>query len=101
MVSSISEHRDRSRSTSPVQISSSDLPEPRVSRLTDYPSPCGEQAASTSRGGRWALPALSRYRALYQRSGNQRIAAVLDEDLLVSFQRTVNGEIEREFAAVA
>jgi DNA-binding XRE family transcriptional regulator len=31
----------------------------------------------------------------------QRIAAVLDEELLVCFQRTVDGEIEREFAAVA
>ena len=27
----------------------------------------------------------------------QRIAAVLDEDLLVCFQRTADGEIEREF----
>jgi DNA-binding XRE family transcriptional regulator len=31
----------------------------------------------------------------------QRVAAVLDEDLLVCFQRTVDGEVEREFAAVA
>jgi transcriptional regulator with XRE-family HTH domain len=31
----------------------------------------------------------------------QRIAAVLDEELLVCFQRTVNGEVERKFAAVA
>ncbi len=31
----------------------------------------------------------------------QRIAAVLDEELLVCFQRTVDGEIERDFAAVA
>jgi DNA-binding XRE family transcriptional regulator len=30
----------------------------------------------------------------------QRIAAVLDEELLVCFQRTVGGELEREFAAV-
>jgi DNA-binding XRE family transcriptional regulator len=30
----------------------------------------------------------------------QRIAAVLDEDLLVCFQRTMDGEVEREFAAV-
>jgi HTH-type transcriptional regulator / antitoxin HipB len=30
----------------------------------------------------------------------QRIAAVLDEELLVCFQRTVGGEVEREFAAV-
>jgi hypothetical protein len=31
----------------------------------------------------------------------QRIAAVLDEELLVCFQRTVDGEVQREFAAVA
>jgi DNA-binding XRE family transcriptional regulator len=31
----------------------------------------------------------------------QRITAVLDEELLVCFQRTVDGEVEREFAAVA
>lgn len=31
----------------------------------------------------------------------QRIAAVLHEELLVCFQRTVDGETEREFAAVA
>jgi DNA-binding XRE family transcriptional regulator len=31
----------------------------------------------------------------------QRIAAVLDEELLVCFQRNVDGEIERDFAALA
>jgi hypothetical protein len=31
----------------------------------------------------------------------QRIAAVLEEELLVCFQRTVGSEVEREFAAVA
>lgn len=31
----------------------------------------------------------------------ERIAVVLDEELLVCFQRTVDGELEREFAAVA
>jgi DNA-binding XRE family transcriptional regulator len=31
----------------------------------------------------------------------QRIAAVLDEELLVCFQHTVGGEVERSFAAVA
>lgn len=30
----------------------------------------------------------------------QRIAAVLDEELLICFQRTEDGEVEREFAAV-
>jgi HTH-type transcriptional regulator / antitoxin HipB len=31
----------------------------------------------------------------------QRIAAVLDEELLLCFQRSVDGEIERDFAGVA
>lgn len=31
----------------------------------------------------------------------QKIAAVLDEELFVCFQRTVDGEVERDFAAVA
>jgi DNA-binding XRE family transcriptional regulator len=31
----------------------------------------------------------------------QRIAAVLDEELLVCFQRTVEGKVERDFATVA
>jgi DNA-binding XRE family transcriptional regulator len=31
----------------------------------------------------------------------QKIAAVLDEELLVCFQRNVDGEIERDFASVA
>jgi DNA-binding XRE family transcriptional regulator len=31
----------------------------------------------------------------------QKIAVVLDEELLVCFQRTVDGEIERDFATVA
>lgn len=31
----------------------------------------------------------------------QKIAAVLDEELLVCFQRTVDGEVERDFAAIA
>jgi DNA-binding XRE family transcriptional regulator len=30
----------------------------------------------------------------------RRIAAVLDEELLVCFQRTVDGEVERDFASV-
>ena len=30
----------------------------------------------------------------------RRIAAVLDEELLVCFQRTIDGEVERDFAAV-
>jgi len=31
----------------------------------------------------------------------QKVAAVLDEELLVCFQRTVDGTLEREFASVA
>jgi DNA-binding XRE family transcriptional regulator len=31
----------------------------------------------------------------------QRVVAALDEELLVCFQRTVDGEVEREFAPVA
>lgn len=31
----------------------------------------------------------------------QKIATVLDEELIVCFQRTVDGEVERDFAAVA
>jgi DNA-binding XRE family transcriptional regulator len=31
----------------------------------------------------------------------QKIAAVLDEELLICFQHTVDGEVEREFAAPA
>ncbi len=31
----------------------------------------------------------------------RRVAAVLDEELLVCFQRTVGDEVERDFAAVA
>jgi DNA-binding XRE family transcriptional regulator len=31
----------------------------------------------------------------------RRIAAVLDEELLVCFQRTVEGDVERDFVAVA
>lgn len=31
----------------------------------------------------------------------QKIAAVLDEELLICFQSTMDGEVEREFAAVA
>ena len=31
----------------------------------------------------------------------QKIAAVLDEELVLCFQTTVDGEVEREFAAVA
>ncbi len=56
------------------------------------------QAAGTSHS---AVSRLEKGTHIPQLATLQRIAAVLDEELLVCFQRTVDGEIEREFAAVA
>jgi DNA-binding XRE family transcriptional regulator len=56
------------------------------------------QAASTSHS---AVSRLEKGTHIPQLPTLQRIAAVLDEELLVCFQRTVDGEVEREFAAVA
>jgi len=56
------------------------------------------QAASTSHS---AISRLEKGTHIPQLPTLQRIAAVLDEELLVCFQRTVDGEVEREFAAVA
>ena len=56
------------------------------------------QAAGTSHS---AISRLEKGTHIPQLPTLQRIAAVLDEELLVCFQRTVNSEIEREFAAVA
>jgi DNA-binding XRE family transcriptional regulator len=56
------------------------------------------QAAGTSHS---AVSRLEKGTHIPQLSTLQRIAAVLDEELLVCFQRTVDGEVEREFAAVA
>lgn len=55
-------------------------------------------AAGTSHS---AVSRLEKGTHIPQLSTLQRIAAVLDEELLVCFQRTVDGEVEREFAAVA
>ncbi len=56
------------------------------------------QAASTSHS---AVSRLEKGTHIPQLPTLQRIAAVLDEELLVCFQRIVDGEVEREFAAVA
>jgi DNA-binding XRE family transcriptional regulator len=56
------------------------------------------QAAGTSHS---AISRLERGTHIPQLPTLQRIAAVLDEELLVCFQRTVDGEIERELVAVA
>jgi DNA-binding XRE family transcriptional regulator len=56
------------------------------------------QAAGTSHS---AVSRLEKGTHIPQLPTLQRIAAVLDEELLVCFQRTVDGEVEREFAGVA
>lgn len=56
------------------------------------------QAAGTSHS---AVSRLEKGTHMPQLWTLQRIAAVLDEELIVCFQRIVDGEVEREFAAVA
>ena len=56
------------------------------------------KAAETSHS---AVSRLEKGKHIPQLPTLQRIAAVLDEELLVCFQRTVDGEVKREFAAVA
>jgi DNA-binding XRE family transcriptional regulator len=56
------------------------------------------QAAGTSHS---AISRLEQGTHIPQLPTLQRIAAVLDEELLVCFQRTVDGEVERELMAVA
>jgi DNA-binding XRE family transcriptional regulator len=56
------------------------------------------QAAGTSHS---AISRLEKGTHIPQLPTLQRIAAVLDEELLVCFQRTVDGEVERELMAVA
>jgi len=56
------------------------------------------RAAGSSRG---AVSRLEQGTRTPQLPTLQRIAAVLDEELLVCFRRTVDGEVGREFAAVA
>ena len=56
------------------------------------------QAAGTSHS---AISRLEKGTHIPQLPTLQRIAAVLDEELFVCFQRTVDGEVERELIAVA
>jgi len=60
-----------------------------------------EQVAQAARTSHSAVSRLEKGTHIPQLPTLQRIAAVLDEELLVCFQRTVDGEVEREFAAVA
>jgi DNA-binding XRE family transcriptional regulator len=60
-----------------------------------------EQVAKAAGTSHSAVSRLEKGTHIPQLPTLQRIAAVLDEELLVCFQRTVDGEVEREFAAVA
>ena len=60
-----------------------------------------EQVARAAGTSHTAVSRLEKGTHIPQLPTLQRIAAVLDEELLVCFQRTVDGEVEREFAAVA
>jgi DNA-binding XRE family transcriptional regulator len=60
-----------------------------------------EEVAKTAGTSHSAVSRLEKGTHIPQLPTLQRIAAVLDEELLVCFQRTVDGEIERDFAAVA
>jgi DNA-binding XRE family transcriptional regulator len=60
-----------------------------------------EEVATAAGTSHSAVSRLEKGTHIPQLSTLQRIAAVLDEELLVCFQRTVDGEVEREFAAVA
>ena len=58
-------------------------------------------SGSSGSGSHSAISRLEKGTHIPQLPTLQRIAAGLDEELLVCFQRTVDGEVEREFAAVA
>ncbi len=60
-----------------------------------------EQVAQAARTSHSAVSRLEKGTHIPQLPTLQRIAAVLDEELLVCFQRTVHGEVERELMAVA
>lgn len=60
-----------------------------------------EEVATAAGTSHSAVSRLEKGTHIPQLSTLQRIAAVLDEELLVCFQRTVDGEVERDFAAVA
>jgi DNA-binding XRE family transcriptional regulator len=60
-----------------------------------------DEVASAAHTSHSAVSRLEKGTHIPQLRTLQRIAAVLDEELLVCFQRTVDGEVEREFAGVA
>lgn len=59
-----------------------------------------EEVAKAAETSHSAISRLEKGTQIPQLPTLQRIAAVLDEELLVCFQRTVDGEVERELAAV-
>ena len=59
-----------------------------------------EQVASAADTSHTAISRLENGTHMPQLSTIRRIAAVLDEELLLCFQRVEDGELEREFAAV-
>lgn len=59
-----------------------------------------EQVATAADTSHTAISRLENGMHMPQLTTLRRIAAVLDEELLLCFQRIENGELEREFAAV-
>jgi DNA-binding XRE family transcriptional regulator len=59
-----------------------------------------EQVAAAAGTSHTAISRLENGTHMPQLATLRRIAAVLDEELLLCFQRSENGELEREFAAV-
>lgn len=59
-----------------------------------------EQVADAAGTSHTAISRLESGAHMPQPATLRRIVAVLDEELLVCFQRSENGELEREFAAV-
>jgi DNA-binding XRE family transcriptional regulator len=59
-----------------------------------------EQVADAAGTSHTAISRLENGTHMPQLTTLRRIAAVLDEELLLCFQRVENGELEREFAAV-
>jgi len=60
-----------------------------------------EQVAEAAGTSHTAISRLENGTHLPQLTTLRRIASVLDEELLICFQRVEDGELEREFAAVA
>jgi|SRR6185437_5370411 len=59
-----------------------------------------EQVATAAETSHTAISRLENGTHMPQLATLRRIAAVLDEELLLCFQRVEDGEVEREFAAV-